>query len=141
MEQGSYPEGITAAQLHCKRDDRRAQPRLRCKGVAELIVLALGRRMAGTLLDLSARGCCIRTDAPLPALESPVVEVQLSVDGTTLRVAGVVRNLRGERRAGIEFTDVTARKAKQINELVTELVERNRECRDETEAGSQPAVP
>lgn len=53
---------------------------------------------------------------------SKTVEVQVSIEGAKLRVAGEIRNLRKERCAGIEFVGVTERKAKQISDLLDELV-------------------
>lgn len=133
----SIPMDIGAARRRSKRDDRRTQPRLRCGGVAEVVLLRLGRKLPGTLLDLSVGGCCIQTDAPIPSIERPSVEVQLTVNGITLRVAGIVRNMRNDRRAGIEFIDVTPRKADQIIELVKELVERQQDCRTYLESESE----
>lgn len=115
-------------EVRCRQDERRARPRLRCKGVAEMIVLSIGRRMPGALLDLSVNGCCIETSEPIPPIEQPGVEVVFSVDGFTLRLAGIVRNVRHDHRAGIEFTGVTQRKAEQIRELVKELLVREHDC-------------
>lgn len=123
MVQVSYPDDFSPAHLHCKRDDRREFPRLRCKGTAEICFLELGTRAAGTLLDLSAAGCCIETESPLPFVESPSVQVLLAVNGIRLCLAGVVRNMRKGQRAGIEFIDVTSRKSEQITALVAELIE------------------
>lgn len=114
-------------QVRCRQDERRSRPRLRCKGMAEIIILSIGKRMAGALLDLSACGCCIETTEAIPSIEQPGVEVVFTVNGFTLRLAGVVRNVRNEHRAGIEFIDVTQRKAEQIRELVKELVVREHE--------------
>lgn len=130
----SIPMDIGAARMRSKRDDRRNQPRLRCRGVAEVVLLRLDCKLPGTLLDLSVGGCCIQTDSPIPPIERPSVEVQLTVNGITLRVAGIVRNVRNDRIAGIEFMDVTPRKADQIIELVKELVERQQDCRDYLES-------
>jgi c-di-GMP-binding flagellar brake protein YcgR len=125
----SIPRDLGAARMRSKRDDRRTQQRLRCRGVAEVVLLRINRRLPGTLLDLSVGGCCIQTDLPIPSIERPSVEVQLTVNGITLRVAGIVRNVLNDRRAGIEFTRVTPRKASQIVELVKELMERQQDCR------------
>jgi PilZ domain len=128
---------LGAARKRSKRDDRRTQPRLRCGGVAEVVLLRLGRKLPGILLDLSVGGCCIQTDSPIPYIERPSVEVQLTVNGITLRVAGIVRNVRNDRRAGIEFIGVTPRKADQIIELVKELIERQQDCRAYLESESE----
>ncbi len=118
------PDPLGIVRRRSKRDDRRAHPRLDCKGVAEIHILPLERRLPGTLIDLSVAGCCIEANASLPPMANLRVEVHLNVNGDVLRVAGIVRNLRNSRRAGIEFTGVTPRKAEQIEELVKELVER-----------------
>jgi c-di-GMP-binding flagellar brake protein YcgR len=127
-------------QVRCQQDERRAQPRLRCKGTAEVRILHLGTTIAGTIDDLSAGGCCVLTEARFPPLEQPVVEVILTVNSSTLRVAGVIRNVQKERRAGIEFVDVTRRKAEQILELVEELKERKHGCAAQLEDGADGAV-
>lgn len=108
--------------------NRRAHPRLHCNGIAEVTVLPLGKPAPGKLLDLSVSGCCISADGLIPEIENPAVEVQVRVNGTTLRVAGVVRNVRKGHRVGIQFVQVTRRKAEQINQLVAELAERTRTC-------------
>lgn len=118
-------------EVRCQQDERRSKPRLRCKGVAEVIVLSIGKKMGGTLLDLSVNGCCIEAAGPIPRIESPAVEVVLTVNGFTLRLAGVVRNVRREYVAGIEFIGVTRRKSEQIQDLVKELVARECDCREQ----------
>ena len=125
-------DNLAHLRSRCHRDDRRAKPRLRCNGIAEVILLRLDQRFPATLLDLSVSGCCLATETPIPSIESPAIEVQLAVNGTNLRVAGVVRNVRNERKLGIEFMNVTPRRAEQIRELVTELFERANHCRAES---------
>ena len=121
--------GLRTAGISSRREERRCRPRLRCRGVAEVILLRLHRKLPGMLLDLSAGGCCIQTDAPIPAIELPAVEVQLTVNGIALRVAGIVRNVSKGRFANIEFTGVTPRKAGQIVELIKDLIERRQDGR------------
>jgi c-di-GMP-binding flagellar brake protein YcgR len=136
MAHSSIPDDIPY-QVRCRQDERRRQPRLRCKGTAEVRVLRAGATFAGTIADLSVSGCCVVTQAELPRIEQPVVEVILTVNSSTLRVAGVVRNVKNDRRAGIEFIDVTRRKADQILELVKELKEREDECLAQIEEGEE----
>lgn len=111
-----------AAQLMGGSVDRRAEPRLHCAGNAEIILLPAGTRIRGALLDLSTSGCCIETETRVQLPTNKTVEVQVCTEGATLRVAGELRNLREERRVGIKFTGTTGRKAKQISELLEELV-------------------
>jgi hypothetical protein len=123
MEEYPIPVKDEVWYVRCRQDERRAQPRLPCKGVAEIWILHNEDKIEGTLLDLSVAGCCIETKVAIPAIENPCVEVRLCVKGFTLRIAGVVRNIKKDMRAGIEFIDVTERKAAQIRELITDLIE------------------
>lgn len=127
MPQSSIPDDLPY-RVRCLEDERRTCPRLRCKGTAEVRILHLGSTICGTLVDLSTGGCCVVSEAAYPPIEQPVVEVILTVNSSTLRLAGVIRNVKGDRRAGIEFVDVTRRKAEQILELVDELKAREDEC-------------
>jgi hypothetical protein len=74
-------------------------------------------------MDLSVAGCCIELSSPMPNLENPRVEVHLTLKGTTLRVAGIIRQIRSENNVGIEFIEVSSRKAEQIAALFAELSE------------------
>lgn len=139
MEQQPIPANLAAAYARCPQDERRSHPRLRCKGVAELRVFPYESKLPGTLLDLSPSGCCIETATPIPAVEHPCVEVHLRVNGFTLRIAGVVRNLHSDLRVGIEFVDVNSRKAEQIQELLVDLVEMESAAADSSPASDPPA--
>ena len=59
----------------------------------------------------------------MPNLENPRVEVHLKLKGTTLRVAGILRQIKSEKCVGIEFIEVSSRKAEQIKALFAELSE------------------
>ena len=103
--------------------ERRKHPRLRCKGSAELRFLEQNVRLRGVIVDLSMSGCAVDCDRALPRLKDAQVEVCLTIDGSRLLLGGVIRNTRRhELRAGVEFVDVTPRKADQIQLMVRELV-------------------
>ncbi len=108
-------------ELPSGQDERRAHPRLRCGGVAEIRVLPTESSASGSLLDLSVTGCRLETGVRIAAVENSVMEVRLRLKGFTLRVAGVVRHAGEHRNFGIEFLDVNERKAAQIEEMMTEL--------------------
>ena len=131
MTQHSMPVQDSAGYVRFRQDERRSKLRLPCAGLAVIRVLALEAKMEGTLVNLSVSGCCIDTKTPFPPIENPYVEVTLCVDWITLRIAGVVRNAREDNRVGIEFTDVTKRKAEQIEYLIADLIEldKNRRIR------------
>jgi len=105
----------------------RRDPRLRCKGTAEICVLPTGTKISAALVDLSVRGCCIEAGGAIPARADDRIEVCFRVNGFALRLAGIVRHLQGGTRAGIEFTDLCCRKEEQIKELVNELFDREEE--------------
>jgi hypothetical protein len=121
---GAVSTDFARPYVRFKPDDQRRHPRLDCKGIAEIRFLDLGERAIGTLMDLSVTGCCIECGNTLPEARLQVVEVHLRVNSARLRVAGVVRNIRRQRRVGIEFTGVSSRKAEQIRLLVRELAGR-----------------
>jgi hypothetical protein len=99
---------------------------MRCTGTAEIRVLPGGSRATGTLVDLSVRGCCIEADCAIFARADDCIEVCFRVDGFALRLAGIVRHVKGEERVGIEFTHVCRRKEAQIRELVHELFDKKK---------------
>jgi hypothetical protein len=118
----------------------RRDPRLRCKGTAEICVLPAGTKSTGTLADLSVRGCCIVADRAIPAKADDRIEVCFRVNGFALRLAGIVRHVQGGTRAGIEFTDLCCRKEEQIKELVSELFDREEELGVSEEPDDVPGV-
>ncbi len=77
----------------------------------------------GYLLDLGLGGCRIEADAAIQASEGASVEVLIHLAGSALRMAGVIRRLEeNQTRAGIEFTDVSARKTEQLQRLIDQLL-------------------
>ena len=103
--------------------ERRMHPRLQCRGKAEMLLLPDGPKLEGSLINLSLGGCCIECVAKI-LLEPPVsVEVQLKVDDSRLRLAGVLRYVEDLCKAGIQFDQVSPRKEEQIRELIAELYE------------------
>lgn len=101
----------------------RVHPRLRCRGIARFRSLPHGRFIDGALVDLSLRGCCIESDGSPHMAPESAVEVILKVKGTALRLGGIVRHRTRQTRTGIQFLDVSPRKKEQIEELMEELLE------------------
>jgi c-di-GMP-binding flagellar brake protein YcgR len=114
----------TALDQEKVRKERRAHPRLNCKGVAEFRILPEGPKLFGFLTNLGMGGCSIECDKEIPATAAyAAVEVQMDVDDYRLRLAGCIRHIEDEIQAGIQFTDVSSRKEEQIRILMEELVE------------------
>jgi len=101
--------------------ERRAHPRLRCKGSAALHLYPAGIRCEGVVVDLSLGGCCIEVDEHVEEPTGTHVEVFLRVMGTTVQVAGILCNVRHQVWAGVQFCSVSSRKMAQIKELMDEL--------------------
>jgi c-di-GMP-binding flagellar brake protein YcgR len=103
--------------------ERRAHPRADGWGTAWIGIFPEGTKALTYLLDLGLGGCRIEADGAIPAGDNASVEVLLHLRGYTLRLAGVVRHLEESKtRAGIEFADVSPRKAEQIQKLLDQLI-------------------
>jgi hypothetical protein len=116
--------------------ERRAHLRLACKGTAKMLILPDGPSVAGVLLNFAAGGCAIESEAAIPAKRDAMVELQLDVRGFGLRLLGVIRYVKVEKpmlgepektQAGIEFAEVSSRKAEQIRHLVAEVFDAEKE--------------
>ncbi len=107
--------------------ENRRYPRLVCGGIANIRVIPDGAKETGCLLDLSKRGCCFLADQPLRGHEGSTVEVHLKVKGIDLRVGGMIRHVHKGVRAGIEFVALSERKCEQVDELIAELVEMDKQ--------------
>lgn len=104
--------------------ERRTCPRSSCWGSTWVNILPEGIKVVGYLRNLSVKGCYIETDDAIPSRSGGRVEVLLQLGGFTLRLAGVIRHVEeNNARTGIEFTDVSPRKAEQIRRLMETLVE------------------
>jgi c-di-GMP-binding flagellar brake protein YcgR len=105
------------------QSDKRAHPRLRCAGTAELHFFPAGTQCQGSLVDLSLGGCCVESEEPIHAPAGSRMEIYLRVMGTTVQVQGVLCHVRHDIWAGVQFNAVSSRKATQIQELIDELFE------------------
>lgn len=100
------------------RQERRAAPRYRCGGEAEVFLPNGGRIGQGQITDLSTGGCCLHGRYPL--WKGAQVEVWAKVRGTPLRVAATVACCV-EERVGLRFHGLNERKVEQIRILIEEL--------------------
>jgi hypothetical protein len=104
--------------------ERRTAPRYRCGGVAEIFLPKSGVVARGEIADLSAGGCCLHGRYPL--WKGAEVELWAKVRGTPLRVAATVVFYR-EERVGLRFHGLTERKREQIEMLIEELEQSERQ--------------
>lgn len=108
--------------------ENRRYPRLSCGGIADIRLIPDGVKEAGCLINLSKRGCCFLADEPLRGSAGSTIEVHLKVKGIDLRVSGVIRHVHKGVRAGIEFVALSERKNEQIDELIGELTEMDKQA-------------
>lgn len=118
---------ITAASAVVE-DERRSHPRWDCHALAEIHIYPERIRAVGEVSDLSIDGCCIECDKEIPTGNFNRVEVHLHLNGITLQLAGVVRHMENKERAGIEFVDVSKRKAEQLIQMIHEAIEDSRQA-------------
>jgi hypothetical protein len=123
MDSTQNDSGQGALAADSGAQERRAHPRATGWGTAWIGIFPEGTKALGYLLDLGVGGCCIEADEAIPAGDDASVEVLLHLKGYTVRLAGVIRHQEESgTRAGIEFTDVGARKAEQIQKLLDQLL-------------------
>jgi c-di-GMP-binding flagellar brake protein YcgR len=118
--QSDSEQGAPAAEGGAK--ERRAYPRADNWGTAWLGIFPEGTKVLCYLVDLGVGGCHVEADAAIPASDNAHVEVLLQLKDSTLRLAGVIRHMEeNQTRAGVEFTDLSPRKAEQIQRLIDHL--------------------
>jgi hypothetical protein len=115
------------AEEHEPGSENRRYPRLACGGFADIRVIPDGAKESGALLNLSKRGCCFRADKPLCGQAGTTVEVHLKVKGIELRMSGIIRHVYKGVRAGIEFVALSTRKREQVDELISDLYEMDKQ--------------
>ena len=109
-----------------RAQERRQQARFLCSGRAEIQSLTTAMGARGKVANLSLSGCRLMLEAPQPFERGERVEMTFCVRQLPVRVQGVVRQVRGESRIGVEFTLLTERGKRQLRELIEELAERKR---------------
>ncbi len=122
MDSHRFESGELESEFAGSLRERRAHPRLRCKGVGEFKILPDGPRIVGTLINLSLGGCCITSETKIPAKLWQSLEVQLTVRDLRLRLPAEVRRVDDDT-VGIQFLEVSSRKEEQIRYLIDELLE------------------
>jgi c-di-GMP-binding flagellar brake protein YcgR len=105
------------------RANRRKDHRQEVDSSAEILLVNVGSRLRGRILDLSVGGCRIRTDINFPVGIYTRVEAEFRIDGLPFRLGGVIQDFHDRKTVGIRFLDVSARKREQLLELIDELAE------------------
>jgi c-di-GMP-binding flagellar brake protein YcgR len=86
-----------------------------------VVVLGGALRFTGELRDLSAFGCRLATEVVFTLERGTYVEVLMVVNRVQFRVAAGVRATSRTRGVGLEFMNLSGRRARLIQELILEL--------------------
>lgn len=128
----------TLGKAESRQVERRQHIRLGGRGKARLLLLPDGPAMSGLLVNLSLGGCGIEFEKKTKLAAGCKIELQLSYEGFTLRLLGVVRYSEDDEddRVGIGFTDVSRRKEEQIAQLLEELKEQEKAREEQIRLGT-----
>ena len=101
-------------------EERRRNPRFNCGGLARISFLPSdGIFLPGKIRDLSLGGCCLDTNLPIEF--GSRAEVLVRVNAASFRAVGIVKALRSDSVAGIEFVRLSAGGKELLADLVSEL--------------------
>jgi hypothetical protein len=101
--------------------ERRQHPRLSVDTRAFLVLVEVGARLPGRILNVSMGGCLILTDNRFPTGVYRRIEVEFSLHGMPFRMAGVTQGIYDRRRVGVRFLDLSDRKRDQLRQLLREI--------------------
>jgi c-di-GMP-binding flagellar brake protein YcgR len=109
--------------------ERRTQSRHEVDTTAVIFLINVGSKLSGRILDLSVGGCRIRTDERFPVGIYTRVETEFLLEGLPFRLGGVIQAIHDRNRLliGIRFLDVSARKREQLEQLIQEIEQMQRE--------------
>jgi c-di-GMP-binding flagellar brake protein YcgR len=111
--------------------ERRTQSRHEVDTSAVILLINVGSQLTGRIVDMSAGGCRIRTDERFPVGIYTRVETEFRLEGLPIRLGGVIQAIQDRERflVGIRFLDLSARKREQVEQLMEEIEENEREMR------------
>jgi len=93
--------------------------------------------MQGQIVDLSLGGCRIRSVEPFPVGIHTRVEIEFCLNGLPFRLAGVSQTIHDRHQVGIRLLDVSSRKREQLQQLIAEIEESQRQERGSCGSASQ----
>lgn len=104
------------------RFERRAHPRLSCKGIAKFLILPDGPNVTGNLVNLSLGGCCVECEKEIQARLGTPLDVLLDACDLRVRLSAEICRI-DELQVGIKFMEMSPRKEGQVHFLIEELYE------------------
>jgi c-di-GMP-binding flagellar brake protein YcgR len=102
--------------------ERRQHPRYAVDAWAEVMVQDGRMLFRGRVLDISAGGCFVETEARLRLAPGTAVEIVFRVDGAVFRCEATSRMVR-TKGAGFLFSDMDAKSRMELEGLITGLNE------------------
>jgi hypothetical protein len=102
-------------------EEQRRNPRYPCAGVAEIRLSPAASVISARILNLSLEGCLIALRLPEALPKQLKVELMFSVNGLPFRVWGRLNCVRANHSLGFQFTHVSDRIVRQLQELMEEL--------------------
>ena len=103
--------------------ERRIHARYLMEAQAVMLLVKSGESISGHVLEISQSGCRIYLDNPFDKELGTHVEVNFSLHGIPVRMAGVSQVRMNTRTIGIKFFELSGRKHEQLLELITEIRE------------------
>ena len=92
---------------------------------ASLTLLGDDSALGGDLVDLSLDGCLVRLFRPCAVRLKAQAEVRFHMEGMPFRLAGVTREMHDKRTVEIQFTQMSRRSRDDLNQVITELIEKS----------------
>ena len=115
------PQTETAIPANPPPPERRIFSRLTVDDSSINILVKVGSRLIGRIVDISLGGCRIRCDERFPVGIYTRVETEFRIEGLPFRLGGVVQAIHDRFTVGIRFLDVSPRKREQIEQLIEEV--------------------
>jgi len=120
LQPAALPPGKSAKP---SKRERRVQSRHEVDTSAIILLINIGSRLQGRILDLSESGCRIRSDERFPVGIYTRIEIEFRLEGLPFRLGGVIQAIHDRNHVGIRFLDVSERKREQVEQLIEEIEE------------------
>lgn len=101
--------------------ERRTHARYKVDNSATIILVKIGSRLEGRILDISLSGCRIRCIERFPLGIYTRIETGFRIGGLSFRLGGVVQAIHNSHTVGIRFLDTSARKHQLLEQLIEEI--------------------
>jgi c-di-GMP-binding flagellar brake protein YcgR len=132
------PQPNTSLATHPPPPERRTHSRLVVDDTSTIILVKVGSRLIGRIIDISIGGCRIRCAEPFPVGIYTRVETEFRIEGLPFRLGGVVQAIHDHHTVGIRFLDISPRKREQVEQLVEEI--RNAQQNDQLTKRQKPEL-